>query len=216
MEVGPQFERGTGHKLTIATDVAAAAKRRIEGGEPFDVAILVPAMIGDLAKQGKLVADTRTDVARDAIALTVKAGAAKPDIASLDGFKRALLEMKSIAIVEGGAAGPPHWNKVFDRLGIAEAMKPKIRLQPNADRMLQAVADGEVEAGLLITSLIVRAKGVDLVGRLPKEAQFPFAITAAVGSSAKEPEGAKAFIKFLASEPAAAVIKAKGLEPVAR
>jgi len=212
-ELRPQFERSTGHKLTMRFEPPGVVKQRIDAGEPFDVTVLVPALMVDLAKQGKIIAETRADIARDSLGLAVRAGAAKPDISSLDAFRRALLDAKSFALVREGAAGPPHFNKVFERLGIVEEMKPKTRLQPSPGRVLEAVANGEVELGFVIISLIRRASGVELAGRLPDEVQFSFVFTAAVGTSAADAEAAKLLIKFLKSEVAVPVIKAKGMEP---
>lgn len=212
-EVSVQFGRTTGHKLTLQFDAPAFVKRSIDSGETFDLTILTPALMDDLAKQGKIITGTRADIARDGIGVAVRSGAPKLDVGSVDAFKRALLNAKSVAIVEGGAAGPVYFTGVFERLGIAQEMKPKIKLQPTPVRALQAVADDEAELGLVITFMIGRARGVELAGPLPSELQYYIVFTAAVGTNAKEPDGAKELIRYLTGPEATSVIKAKGLEP---
>lgn len=214
-ELGPQFERSTGHKLVVEYGILTTMKRQIESGEPFDLAIVPVELMDDVTKQGRIAADTRTGIARVGMGVGVRAGAAKPDISSADAFKRAMLNAKSITYVPGGATGT-HLVKVFERLGITDAMKAKTKPQQVPARIGQAVADGEAELGLGVISILLSVRGVELAGPLPPELQHHLVLTAGVGSAAKQPDAAKALIKHLTTPEAAAVIKAKDLDPVSR
>ena len=210
-ELGPQFQSKTGHKLVIQYGLSGTFKKQIEAGEAFDVAIIAPAQMDDLIKQGKIAADTRTNISRHGIGVAIRAGAPKPDISSPDAFKSALLNAKSMAYLPEGATGI-HLAKVLEQLGIAEQMKAKIKPQQVVERVVQAVADGEAELGVAPTPALLSVRGVELVGLLPPELQNYVVLAAGVASGAKEPEAAKVFIKFLTAPEATAVIKAKGLE----
>src|SRR5712692_5687016 len=211
-ELGPQFEKATENKLNVTFGAAANLKTSIEKGEAFDLAILTSSALDDLVKQGKLVAATRADIARSSVGLAVKKGAAKPDISTTEAFKRALLDAKSIAYVEQGASGI-YLKGLFERLGIAEQLKPKIKLLPASNPAANAVANGEAEIGMTQISEILPYAGAELVGPLPADIQLYTVFPAAVGASAKEPEAAKALIKFLTAPAAFPVLKAKGLSP---
>ena len=213
-ELVRQFEHATGHKVTIQHGVSAALKRQIEAGEPFDLAILTPALMDDLSAQGKIAGGTRAVIARSAMGVAVRAGAPRPDISSVEAFKRALLNVQSIAYAPEGPTGI-HVAKVFERLGIAEAMKAKTKPQPSAERIPQAVAEGEAEFGFVAISAILQVRGVEVLGPFPPELQDYVVFVGGVGAAAKETEAGKALINFLRSESAAAVMKVKGLERVA-
>lgn len=131
-ELGPQFERATGHKLVIQYGVTGSMKRQIESGEAFDLAIVPGALMDDVTKQGKIAAGTRAEIARVGMGVGVRAGAPKPDISSVDAFKRALLNAKSVTYAPEGATGI-HLVKVLERLGIAEQMKAKTKPQQVAE-----------------------------------------------------------------------------------
>lgn len=214
-ELGPQFERATGHKLVIQYGLAPQVKGRIEAGEAFDLVILSPGPTNDLAKQGKISTDSRTDVARDGVGLAVRAGAPKPDISSVDAFKSTMVKAKSISYAPQATTGV-HLGKVFERLGIAEEMKAKTKPQQAADQIAKAVADGEAELAIALTSSLLLARGVDLVGKLPSELQNYLVFTASIGAAAAQPEAGKALIKFLTAPEAIPVIKAKGWEPITK
>jgi len=211
-ELGPQFEKATENKLNVTFGAAANLKTSIEKGEAFDLAILTSSALDDLVKQGKLVAATRADIARSSVGLAVKKGAAKPDISTTEAFKRALLDAKSIAYVEQGASGI-YLKSLFERLGIAEQLKPKIKLLPASNPAANAVANGEAEIGMTQISDILPYAGAELVGPLPADIQLYTVFPAAVGAGAKEPDAAKALIKFLTAPAAFPVLKAKGLSP---
>ena len=212
-ELGPQFELTTGHKLTIKYDVSAALKRQIEAGEPFDVALIVAPIIDDLLRQGKVAAGTRADIARGAIGVAVKRGAAKPDINSAEAFKRALLNAKSIAYSAEGASGI-YFTGLLERLGIVAETKPKLRPM-SAGAVVQPVAKGEVEIAVASVPTVLREPGAELVGRLPPELQHYVVYTGGVGAAAKDAQAAKALVEFLSAPAAMSVMNSKGLEPVA-
>lgn len=211
-ELGPQFERATGHKLSIKYDGSSGLKRKFEAGETFDLALIYPELIDDLVKQGKLVAGVRADIAIVAVGVAVKKGAPKPDISTADAFKRTLLNAKSISHSTEGASGL-YFKSLIERLGIAAEMKPKLRPVDGGPLVVGPVAKGEVELAVITIPFIFLEPGAELVGPLPKELQHYVIYTASISSAAKQPDAAKALIKYLTTPAAASVIKSKGLEP---
>jgi molybdate transport system substrate-binding protein len=214
-ELGPEFERATGHKLVIKYGVTGEMKRQIEGGEAFDLAIVSSALLDDLIKQGKIAADSRTPFARVGMGVGVRAGGPKPDVNSLDAFKRALLNAKSVTYAPEGATGI-QLAKVMEQLGITEQMKAKTKPQTDPVNIAKAVAAGDAELGFALTSILLSVPGVELAGLFPAELQNWFVNTAGVSTAAKQPDAAKAMIKHLTTPAAAAVIKAKGMEPLSK
>jgi molybdate transport system substrate-binding protein len=211
-ELAPQFEKASEHKLVITFGAAAELKTSIEKGAAIDLAILTTATTDDLVKEGKLVAAGRTDIARAGAGLAARKGAPKPDISTTEAFKHALLDAKSIAYVEAGATAP-YIKSLFERLGIAEEIKPKLKPQPTSNPAAKAVANGEAELGITQISEILPYAGAELVGPLPAEIQLYTVYPAAVAADTKESEAAKALIKFLTAPAAVTVLKAKGLSP---
>jgi molybdate transport system substrate-binding protein len=203
-ELGPQFEKSSGHKIAITWGTAAALKTDIEKGAAVDLAILTDAGIDDLIKQGKLA--SRTALARSGIAVAIRKGAPKPDLGSADAFKKLLLSAKSIAYVEAGASGI-YLKGVFERLGIAEQIKDKLKSVKAAG---VAVADGEAEIGFTQVSEILPYAGAEVGGMLPPDIQSFTAFSLGIG---KDSEPAQSLASFLTTPAAAAVVKAKGLEP---
>ena len=219
-DLGPKFERATGHKLTISFATGGATVKRVQGGEAFDVVITLRQGMDPLVKEGKAPAGNVTALASAGISVAIRKGAPKPDISSPDALKRTLLAAKSIAYVDpasGGASGI-HFAKVLDRLGIANEMQSKT-VFPNPKTPAEVgvlVANGEAEIGVHIIVELISVAGIDLVGPLPGDLQNTIVFAAAVMASAKDPDAAKALVNFLRTPEAAAVIKAKGMEPVAR
>lgn len=210
-ELGARFERASGHKLAIHFEVNPALKRKIEAGEPFDVAILNPPVLDDLIRQGKIVAGTRAVIGRSGIGVAVREGAPRPDISSVAAFKRTLLDARSVAYPGEGASGK-YFVGLVDRIGIAAEMKPKMRPMP-AEYNVEVVARGEVELVVVVASRISGVPGVQLVGPIPQELQTWIGFTAGVGSAAKEPEAARAMLRFFTAPAAAPVLKAAGVQP---
>jgi molybdate transport system substrate-binding protein len=206
----PQFEKTSENKLTITWNPAAVLKADIEKGAAFDVAFLTVAATDDLAKQGKIDGATRATIAHAGVGVAMKKGAPKPDISTSEGLKTALLNAKSIGYVGQGASGAVI-RAMFDKLGIAEQVKPKLKLlTTNAGA---AAASGEVEIGMTQISEILPIAGAELVGPLPKDVQGFTYFSGGVAAASKDKEAAKALIKFLTGADALKVIKAKGMEP---
>jgi molybdate transport system substrate-binding protein len=209
-EVGPQFERTTGHRLTISSDLPAAFLRRANAGESFDILISGSAPVDEWIKAGKIIAETRTDIARSGIGVGVRAGARRPDIGSIEAFKRALLDAKSIAYLRVGSG--IYVAGMLERLGIAEAIRSKVT-RPESDIVSELVAKGEVELGMVVITQILTTPGVELVGPLPPEIQSYVTFTAGISPNSKVPEAARQLIKFLTGPTATPVIRAQGMEP---
>ena len=213
-ELLPQLEKDTGHKISLDNATAGTLAKRIEGGETFDVAVITPKVIDDLIEKGKIVPGSRVDVAKVGIGVAVKEGAARPDIATVEAFKRTLLAAGSVAYIDpkaGGSSGI-YFDGLLDRLGIASEIRPKARLKQGG-YVAELVANGEAEVAVHQISEIVPVKGVVLVGPLPAEIQNFTTYTAAIGAQAKEPAAAKALIERLTTSIfAQVVIRSKGME----
>lgn len=213
VELLPEFEKRSGHKVSIDNATAGVLAKRIEGGEAFDVAIITPKVIGDLEQKGKIVSGSAKDLAKVGIGVAVKEGAALPDIKTVDAFKRTLLNAKSVAYIDpkaGGSSGI-YFDGLLDRLGIGDQIRPKAKLKQGG-HVADLVASGEAEVAVHQISEIVPVKGVVLVGPLPAEIQNTTIYSAAIGSAAKEAAAARALIDHLAGPGAAPVLKAKGME----
>jgi molybdate transport system substrate-binding protein len=216
-ELVPEFERVTGNRVLTAYGPSMgttinAIPIRLERGEPADVLIMVGYALGDLIKQGKVVADSRVDLTKSLIGVVVKSGAPKPDISSADALKRALLAAKSIAYSDS-ASGVYVSTEMFQRLGIADAMKDKAQKIP-AEPVAGVVARGDAEIGFQQISELRPVPGVDIVGPLPPELQTVTVFSAGIATVSREPEAGKALIKFLASPAASAAIIKSGMEPI--
>jgi molybdate transport system substrate-binding protein len=209
----PDFEKQTGHKVTVENDTVGALTKRIEGGEGFDLAVLTPAAVNALSDKGKFVAGSRTNLARVGVGVVVKDGTPKPDIGSVEAFKRALLAAKSVAYIDPAAGGSSgiYVSGLLDKLGIAAEVKPKAKLIPGG-AVAEHIARGEAELGIHQISEILPVKGVTLVGPLPAEIQNYTVYAAGIGANAKEAEAAKALIGVLSGAAAADVLKTKGMQ----
>jgi molybdate transport system substrate-binding protein len=210
-ELAPQFERATGNKLKIGYSLIADIKKRVLAGETADVIMLSRPAMEDLQKQDKFAPGGIADVAGTPVALAVRAGAPKPDISSAEALKRSLLAAKSIVYADpgrGGASGV-HFAHVIDQLGIAEQLKSKTILVPEA---ADVVAKGEAEIGVAQASEIVPVLGAQLLGPLPGELGYLTQFAAAIGAGSKQAGAAKSLIQFLTGPAAAAVFKSKGFQ----
>ncbi len=210
-ELGAQFERATGHKVTIQFAVNPSVKRKIEAGEPFDVAVLNPPVLDALIKNGKVRADTRAVLGRCGIGVAIRAGAPKPDISTVEAFTHTLLNAKSVAYPGEGASGV-YFTSLVDRLGIAAEMQAKLRPMPG-EYNVEVVAHGEVELVVVVASRISGVPGVERIGLIPQELQTWIGFTAGVGSSAEQPEAAGSLIEFFTAPAAATVLRSMGIEP---
>jgi molybdate transport system substrate-binding protein len=206
-KIGSEFERQTGNTLSVTTGFSPVFVRQINAGEPFDVIVSPPGTLDGLIGNGKVIAGTRTKLVRSGYGVEVRAGAAKPDIGSVEAFKVALLNAKSI-----GYLPTPGIPELLARLGIADAIKRKVTI-PNSDIVSELVAKGELEIGVVAITQILTTPGVELVGPLPPEIQVYTAFEGAVSATSKAPDAARALIKFLTGTGAIPVIKAQGMEP---
>jgi molybdate transport system substrate-binding protein len=211
-QLAPAFEKATEHKLVFTWGAAVPLKADIEKGATFDLAVLTAAAVDDLIGQGKLVAATRAALANSGAGVAVRKGAPKPDITTVDAFKSALLNARSVAYVEQGGTGI-YLKALLQRLGIAEALKDKLKLLPPENPAAHAIANGEAEIGMTQISEILPYAGAELVGPFPKEIQLTTSFAAAVGANARQSEAANALIKFLTAPSTAPVFKANGLDP---
>jgi molybdate transport system substrate-binding protein len=211
----PQYVHTSGQHIAIQYGASALLKGAIEGGAPFDLAILTPGVIDDLTKAGKIAAGTHTDIARADIGVGVRAGAPKTDISTPDAMKRRLLAAKSITFAKEGAATAAI-NNMFERLGIAADLKSKIVFQPVGGKAEESVASGENELVFGPVSEIIPVHGVEVLGVFPSEFQSPLIMTAGLGAKAENAEAAKALVKFLTSSAAAPTLKAAGMEPASK
>ena len=210
----PDFEKKSGHKVVATFGSGLGTKRQVAAGEPFDVPIVQPPYPEVLAS-GHVVAESATPLATVAVGVAVRSGDRKPDISTADAVKRMLLGAKFIAYPNGasGAAAGVSFDSTLVRLGIAEEMKPKIKLAQGGAGAMAALAKGEVDIGLTFISEIITEPGVELVGPLPREISTPTALVGSLSAHARAPEAAKALLAFLSSPDAAAVYRACGMQP---
>jgi molybdate transport system substrate-binding protein len=211
-ELLPAFERASGHTLTVRRAFGPVLSREIEAGAVFDVAIL-SLDVEDLVKSGRIVPGTRILLGRTGIGVGVRKGEPKPDVGTPDAFKRALLNARSVAYSGDGSSGR-YFLGLLDRLGIADAMKGRLRPQVSGNSPARTVASGEVELAVTGSSIIAAAPSLDYAGPLPAELQDYVVFTGGLGVSASEPAAGRALLTFLTSDASAAVFKARGLEPM--
>jgi molybdate transport system substrate-binding protein len=218
LELIPQYERATQHKLvTEATSIGTGANSipsRLERGEQIDVVIVAGDVLDELIRNGRVLAGSRVDLARSGIGMAVRAGAPKPDISTVEALRRTLLQAKSIAY-SASVSGVYLSTELFQRLGIAEQVMAKSR-RIEGERVGAVVARGGAEVGFQQVSELLPIPGIDFVGPLPPEVQRVTVFAAGVAASSKNPEAARAFIRFLGSPEAGSVITKTGLEPIAR
>ena len=211
LDLIPEFERGSATKVLITWGSANALLKELETGAGGDLAILTAEAIEDLIKHGKVVAGSRVDLARSGIGVAVRKGANKPDIASPEALKRALLAAKSVAHSKSGMSGI-YFPTVLARLGIADEMKPKIVLPDPGTPVGEVVATGEAEIGIQQISELLPVAGIEIVGPLPAALQKITTFSAGVLAAAKEPDAAAALVKFLAAE-SPRLLAQRGLQP---
>jgi molybdate transport system substrate-binding protein len=216
-ELTPAFERASGYRLAVTLGPSLQIEKRLLEGEVADVAIVTRAGAEDLMARGKIAATSLVDVARSLIGVCVAKGAARPDLASVEGFKQAMLNAKSIALSKpvGGGASGAHMAKVFNRLGIAAAIEAKAKYGAGGVGGLAALAvlRGEAEIGIQQMAELLAVPDIDVVGPLPPALQAVTQFTAVISSGAQHRDAARALIDFLTKPAAKSVIRAKGLEP---
>lgn len=207
----PKFETVTGNRVVLQYEPSTQLQKRIDAGEAFDLAILTTTLIDEEIKAGRLTADSRTVLAHSGLGLSIRSGAKKPDISTVNKFKSALLNAESITYATQGASAQP-FEVLVAKLGITSQIKPKYNLRNTASEVGEAVSTGVVELGVAPVSEILPVRGVDLVGPFPKEIQSYVEMTGAVSAGAKSGDAAKALVAFITAPSNMVVIKAKGME----
>jgi molybdate transport system substrate-binding protein len=215
-KLGPQFERETGSKLVMTYGATAGLMSRIKNGEAFDVVIVTNPALESLAKQGKVSDQSRTDIARSGIGVAIRRGGARPQIGTVEAFKKSMLAAKSVAYTDpaGGGASGIYAAELMKRLGIAEQMSPKTKLAPAGTSSGLLVAKGEAELAIQMISELMPVQGVEIAGPLPSELQSFTVMSAGVSASAADAATAKRLVQFLSSPSAAPVLREAGLEPL--
>ncbi len=211
LELAAQFEKMSGHQVTTVFSGTLNVQKRLADGEPCDLIIMAGPAIDDQIRLGRAVAGSRVDFAQSGTGLAVRKGAAKPDISSVDAFKKTLLAAKSI----GYSTGPSglYMLSVFEKLGVADQVKGKLKQTPSGVFVGTLIASGETEIGFQQISELVHFAGIDYVGPLPGELQRMTMFSTGIHAGAKQAEAARALVKFITAPPAAAVIRKHGLEP---
>ena len=211
LELIPAFERANGHRVATTWAGSVDIMKRMHAGERFDLVIMPSTSIDELIKADKVVSGSRVDVAKSGIGVAVREGAPKPDISSSEALKHALLAAGSISY--STSASGIYLNRLFERLGIADTLKPKIKQSPPGVPVGELVARGEAEIGFQQISELLPLAGIDYLGPLPVEIQHYTTFSAGLHTGAKEPGAAKELISFLKGPSAAPVITKFGMEP---
>ena len=210
-ELVPQFEQASGHKVTTIFTGTLDANKRLAAGETYDLVIMSSTSIDEHIKGGKVLPGSRVDLAKSGVAVAVRAGAPKPDISTTEALKKTLLAAKSIGYSTG-----PSGNYVigmFQRMGIADEIKSKLKQTPTGVFVATLIASGDAEVGFQQVSELIAAPGVDYVGPLPADIQQMTVFSSGILVGAKEVDAAKALVKFITAPAAAAAFKKRGMEP---
>ena len=212
-ELVPIFEQRSGCKLAVGYSTTAQTLDRIRGGEPGDAVIATAAGIDELAALGKVIAGSRAALASTSIGVAVREGAAKPDIGSVDAFKRALLDAKAVAYTSSGLSGM-YFAGLIERLGIAEQIKAKARIRPGG-LIAEVVVAGEADLAVQMVSELLSVPGAQFVGALPAEINQTSVIEAGILTGTRESGPARSLVQHLTTPASARVFLAKGLMPAA-
>jgi molybdate transport system substrate-binding protein len=211
LELVPQFEQTSGHKVVTSFVGSADIMARMKAGESTDLLILARNSIDELVKLGKVVPGSRVDLAKSGVGIAVRAGAPKPDVSSGDALKRALLTAKSIGYSSGPSGA--YIAGLFQRMGIADEMKPKVRQTPPGVAVGDLIARGEAEIGFQQVSELLPIAGIDFLGPLPPDIQEFTVFSGGIHVAAKAPAAAAALVRFLGSPGSVPAIRKKGMEP---
>jgi molybdate transport system substrate-binding protein len=207
----PAFESSSPHKVVFLFGTAAPLKRQIEAGEAFDVAVLTPGMIGDLATAGKVDAASKTEIARTGLAVATRKDAAVPDISTVASLKHAIATAKAISYTKEGQSGVEA-ARLIERLGLTDEMKPRTLIDPRLGGGMLNLEEGKADLGFTFLSEVLSRPGVQLVGTVPAEFQAYMTLSAGVSASARDDAAARAFVQFLRSGEARAVMKQMGMD----
>jgi molybdate transport system substrate-binding protein len=210
----PDFERKSGHKVNATFGSGGGTKARVVKGEAFDVPVVQPPY-AEVIASGHVVVATETPLVSVAVGVAVRSGTPKPDISTPDAVKRMLLGAKAVSYPNAarGAAAGESFDATLQKLGIADAMKPKLRVAQGGRGAMELLAKGEVDYGVTFISEIITEPGVEVVGPLPAEISVPTRLVAFVGAHSKSPDAAKALVAYLSGPEAAKVYKDAGMQP---
>jgi molybdate transport system substrate-binding protein len=210
-EIAALFEKATGHKVVVRYGTAPELIKMAAAGGPFDLGVFPADVFKDQATRAQFTSGSMPDVARIGIGVAVPAGAPRPDISTPQALKQTLLDARSIASIPASATGS-YLSTVYERLGIAEEVKAKMKAQPEPQQIAVAIGKGEAELAVFILNVLMDPR-LDVVGPLPGELQRETVYMAGVAADARDPTAAKAFVAYVMSPDGAAVIKAKGMTP---
>lgn len=211
LELVPSFEKASGHQVTTIWTGTANITKRISAGEVVDIVIMAAPNVDKLIAEGKLVAGSRTDVAKSGVGIAVRAGLPRPDISSGEAVKQALLAAKSVAYSSGPSG--EYVAALFRKMGIADAIKAKVTQTPSGTLVGDVVARGDADLGFQQVSELVHVKGIAFLGPLPADIQHVTVFAAGLHAAAKQPNAAKTLVKFLTAPEAAPLIRKTGMEP---
>ena len=210
LQLVPQFEKASGNKVVTTWSGVADAMKRMKAGEVFDAVILPSNWNEELTDTGRLMAGSRADVARALVGVAVRAGAPKPDVSSTDALKRTLAAAKTIGVSTGPSG--VYVTSLLDKLGVLAELKPKFRTPPSGAPIGELIAKGEAEIGFQLVSELIHFPGIDFVGELPAALQQTTVFSGGVHVGAREPDAARAFLKFLSAPEHAALLQKHGLD----
>jgi molybdate transport system substrate-binding protein len=210
LELVPQFERDTGHKVATIWAGTTDIMKRMAAGERYDLIMISSDELDQLIKQGKVAPGSRVDIAKSGIGVAVRAGAPRPDISSGEALKRTLLAAKTVGYTSGPSG--VYMAGLIERMGIAAEVKPKHRSVPSGGTVGTIVASGEAEIGFQQVSELVHIAGIDYIGPLPPDVQKITVFSSGIQAGANAADAAKALVRFLTAPGAHAAIKAAGLE----
>jgi molybdate transport system substrate-binding protein len=210
----PAFERQSGHKAKATFGSGGGTKAQVIKGDVFDVPIVQPPLEPVLTS-GHVAKDSEMPLATVWVGIAVRSGQPKPDISTADKVKQLLLNAKFISYpnAASGAAAGASFNETLQKLGIAEVMKPKIKIAQGGRGAMELLAKGDVDIGLTFVSEIITEPGVEAVGALPREISTPTSLVGFVHAQTKEPAAARALLAYLSGPEAAVVYKARGMVP---
>ncbi len=211
----PEFEKQTGHKVTVENDTAGALAKRISGGEAFDLVVLTPGALAELTKTGKVVEGSTQSLARVAIGVAVKKGAALPDISTVAAFQSALLAARAVAYIDPAAGGSSgiYLTQLFEKMGIADRIKAKAVLVPGG-LVAQRVVNDQADIAIHQISEILAVPGATLVGPIPAEIQNYTVYAGGLSAGARDAVAARALLESLAGSGAISVMRSLGLQSV--
>ena len=210
-ELVPEFEKASGHKVTTVFTGTVDANKRLAAGETYDLLIMSAPSIEEHIKGGKVVPGSKVDLAKSGVGVAVKAGTPKPDISTSDALKKSVLAAKSIGYSTGPSGN--YIISLFDKMGIADQVKGKLKQTPTGIFVGTIIASGEVEIGFQQISELSHFAGIDYVGPLPADVQRFTTFSSGIIAGAKEADAAKALVKFITAPAAAAAYKKRGMEP---